>query len=696
VAEVTIQQALAGGLAHHRAGRLAEAEGIYRQILAVAPEHPEACNLLGVVAMQTGRFLLAVEWIGRAAALEPASPAYAGNLGEAFRLAGRMREAVEQYRRAIALQPNFPDAFANLSLALSALGELDEAIAACRSAIALKPDFVAVYGNLCEYLRRQGRLEEAVPVLEEAILRQPGQAILHHNLGFVLAALGRGDEAVEAYRKAIELRPESADAHFNLANALSDAGWIDEAIAGYERAVALDPRLAGAYVNLGNAHRDAVRLDEAMKWFREAMRFPTHASTAHSNVIIDMLAHPAYGAKDVLAEATRWAQAYAEPLMGRGGPPRAQSASGRRLRIGYLSADFRGHVVGRALWPVLREHDRSAFEIACYSSTAKADAMTAEMRQRVDLWRDVAGMPDDQLAQRICEDGIDILVDLSLHMRGNRLLVLARKPAPVQATWLGYPSTTGLRTVDYRLSDPFMDPPGGDEAVYVEETLRLPDTFQLYGPPAEADVEVNELPARTNGFVTFGCLNNFFKVNDAGLGLFANVVRDVPKSRLILLAKRGRHQERTRAFFAERGVDGDRILFPDKPHGSARYLSLYHDLDVALDPFPYNGHTTSCDGFWMGVPVVSLVGKAPVGRAGWSQLSNLGLTELAAHAPDEYVAIAKSLAGDLDRLAALRSTLRQRLIESPLMDAPRFARAIEAAYRQMWRESSEAGSPTKT
>jgi predicted O-linked N-acetylglucosamine transferase (SPINDLY family) len=289
------------------------------------------------------------------------------------------------------------------------------------------------------------------------------------------------------------------------------------------------------------------------------------------------------------------------------------------------------------------------------------------------------------MAEQIREDCVDILVDLKLHTSDNRLLVFARKPAPVQVTWLGYPGSTGLSTIDYRLSDPYLDPPGMDESVYSERTIRLPNCFWCYDPLDGRNVPVGPLPAMETEVVTFGCLNYFGKINNGILDLWAKVLRQVEGSRLALLASPGSHRQHLLDRLTEQGIEPNRIEFKG-PQPHVKYLERYHRIDIGLDSFPYNGHTTSLDSLWMGVPVVTLAGQTAVSRAGWSQLSNLGLTELAGSTPEQFVRIAVELANDLPRLKDLRSTLRPRMEASPLMDAPRFARNVEAAYRRMWRD----------
>jgi len=360
----------------------------------------------------------------------------------------------------------------------------------------------------------------------------------------------------------------------------------------------------------------------------------------------------------------------------------------RRLRVGYVSADFRWHCQRFFVVPLFTHHDRGQIEIFCYSNVRDPDAMTDRIRGLAGHWRDIVGLDDASAAQTIRKDRIDILVDLTMHMDGNRLPLFARKPAPVQVCWLAYPGTTGMTAMDYRVTDRFLDPPErSTEEAYSERSIRLPDTFWCYDPLTE-EPEVGPLPAKASGHVVFGSLNNFCKVNDALLDLWARVLRETAGSRLVLMAPPGDARRRVLGTFAKHGVESGRIDLAGKmPH--AEYLGLYRRIDICLDPVPYNGHTTSLDAFWMGVPVVTRVGDTVVGRAGLCQAMNLGLPELVATTSDEYVAIAVALAGDLERLERLRASLRSRMRSSPLMDGARFARNLERAYREIWQRWCE-------
>jgi len=382
-------------------------------------------------------------------------------------------------------------------------------------------------------------------------------------------------------------------------------------------------------------------------------------------------------------ESQRWEQRHAQPLQGLIGPHTNHPDPERRLRIGYVSPDFRDHPSSYCTIPLLANHDRRLYETICYANVTRPDATTDWLRGSAGVWRSTVGLTDLQLADQVRGDQIDILVDLAMHTAGNRLPLFARKPAPVQVTWLAYPGTTGLSAIDYRLTDPHLDPPGLFDAFYAEESLRLPETFRCYAPLSDKP-PVNALPARANRVITFGCLNSFCKVSEDCLALWASVLRAVPQSRLLLLAPRDPARERVLAKFRQEGIAGSRVVFADKL-SRQEYLQLYHRIDLAMDPVPCNGRTTTLDAFWMGVPTLTLLGKTVVGRAGWSLLCNLGLQELAAQTPEQYVALATRLAADLSRLQELRATLRQRMLRSPLMDGKRFARHVEQAYRHIWQ-----------
>lgn len=680
---LTIQQAFDLAVHHHRAGELAEAEQLYRQILAKQPQHADAMQHLGLLAQRVGQKEVALDLISRAVALNPGNAQAQNNLGIALKENGQLEASIAAYRRAIALRPDYAEAHVNLGNALAQQGQLQEAIGVYRQAVALKPNLPQAHSHLGAALSAKGQLDDAIDEFCQAIVLRPGDAETRNRLGSALGTLGHLDEAVAAYREAIAIKPDYAEAHVNLAIVLRKKGELNEAVAAARQALIVKPDYAEAYFQLGNALAHRGEIDEGVAAFRRSIELRPDYVEAHSALIFMMNNRPAYDARAIAEELSRWNHRHAEPF--------AKSISAhvndrnreRPLRIGYVSPDFRDHVVGRNLLPLFAHHDHRQFQITCYANVAQPDATTGDFQKHSDRWRSIAGLSDEQAANQIRADEIDILVDLALHTAGNRLLIFARKPAPVQATFAGYPGSTGLRTIDYRLSDPYLDPPDRDESIYSEKTIRLPDSFWCYDPLENRDLSVNALPALEAGRVTFGCLSGFFKINDGTLSLWAAILRQVENSRLVVLASEDNFRKRTVERLGELGIDAKRIEFVSQLSRRA-YLEKYHAIDIGLDSFPYNGHTTSLDSFWMGVPVITLVGETAVSRAGWCQLSNLGLTELAAATPEQFVSVAVELAKDLPRLSELRRTLRARMEQSPLMDAAKFARSIEAAYREMW------------
>jgi len=458
---------------------------------------------------------------------------------------------------------------------------------------------------------------------------------------------------------------------------------MDEAISSLRSAIEADPRHVAAHCNLGNALFKSGLVEEAIASFFRALELERNPGV-HSNVLFALPFHPDCEQECILKEAVAWNRKYAEPHAGAIASHANDRDPDRRLRIGYMSSDFREHCQALFTVPLLSHHDHASFEVFCYANVRQPDALTDRLRGYADQWRDISAVADADAAALVREDGIDILIDLTMHMEYSRLGAFARKPAPLQICWLAYPGTTGLATMDYRITDPHLDPPSRDRGPYSEASIWLPDSFWCYDPLSDGEPTVGPLPAMAGGPFTFGCLNNFAKVNRAVLDLWASVLARVSGSRLLLLAPSGEPRRRALAVFAEHGVDAGRVQFLER-RPRKQYLAAYHDIDLCLDTFPSNGHTTSLDALWMGVPVVTLIGKTIVGRAGLCQANNLGLCELAASTPEEYVRIAVGLASDLDQLRELRASLRSRMESSALMDGPRFARNMEIAYRQAWQ-----------
>jgi len=696
---------------------LAQAEKIYRQILDQNPDYPEALHNLGVVACQSGDNAGAVELIDRAIALKPDYPEAYSSLGSALRAAGKNQEAIEALRRAIQLRPRFAEAHYNLGNALADVKRLDEAIASFRQAIQLKGELVQAHANLAKALEEQGNLsesmaayrqaialdphvarphyrlgillhrtrqmEEAVASLNRALQINPSSPEVNNDLGIALRDAGQTSQALASYRQAILLRPDYAVAHNNLGNLLKDLGHLDEALAAHQQAVRFNPTFAEAHNNLGNTFKEMALLEESVAAYREAIRLRPELEMAWSNLLYAIHFHPGYDAAAIYAEHKVWNQRRAAP-MGKGISPYLNDRNpDRRLRIGYVSPDFRDHPVGRFLTPLLSRHDRERFEVYCYSDVLRPDGVTELLRRQAGQWRNIVGISDERLAQGIREDRIDILVDLTMHMARNRMLLFARKPAPLQVTYLAYCSTTGLETMDYRLTDPYLDPPGSGDGYYSEKSVRLPRTYWCY-PVDERAPEVGPLPVGRDGVVTFGSLNNFGKNSPEAIATWIELLQGAPKSRLVLHAYPFSHREKVWDLLKQNDIDPGRLRFIEKVP-FRRYLELYGEIDIGLDPFPCGGGTTTCDALWMGVPVITLAGRTAVGRGGVSILNNVGMPELIAQTREEYVRIGVALAGDVGRLESLRRSLRERMGGSALMDGQGFARDVEGVYREMWR-----------
>src|SRR5262245_18838237 len=466
----------------HQTGRLQEAEESYRQILAGQPDHFGAWHFLGVVAYQTGNYEAAADCIGRSVALQPDYAEAHSNLGLVFAGQGKQKEAAACYQRALALRPEHAEAHYNLGKALTAEGKVDEAVACYRRAIELKPNLVNAHISLGIALKAQRRLEESAACFLGALALKPDFAEIHSNLGLVYTAHGKLEDAVNCFRRALALKPDLAAAYLGLANAMRDKEKLDDAVACYRQTIELRPEWAEAFNNLGTTLKEQGKLGESLACYRRAVELKPDFTSAHSNRLFTLNFCPEFDSASIYAEYQLWSEQHAGPLARRLRPHTIECDPTRRLRVGYVSPNFRRHSHAFYLTPLLAPRDRSGFEVFCYSDVAWPDDLTRRLREGVDGWRDIAGVADDQVAEFVREDRIDILVDLDMHTAGGRPLLFACKPAPVQVCWLAYPGTTGLSTIDYRLTDPYLDPPGLFDRFYSEESLRLPDTFWCYDP----------------------------------------------------------------------------------------------------------------------------------------------------------------------------------------------------------------------
>jgi protein O-GlcNAc transferase len=569
--------------------------------------------------------------------------------------------------------------------ALRTQGRHEEAAAEFRAALALEPNFAEAHHQLGNALKSLRRYPEAAVSLRAAALLAPQSGAVWLNLGVACLEIGRADEAIACFRRAVRLEPTRPEAHNILGHALLTQGRCTAAKRCLEEALRLRPGYPAAQDNLGRLLKTQGLAAEALPYHRAALAGAMKPET-HSNLLYSLHFPAGLSPEEIFAEHRRWAELHAAPLRKEGNPPLAPAAP-RRLRVGYVSPDFVHHSVSYFFEPVLTAHDRELFEITCYSEARVPDAVTRRLRERSDRWRDIAGRSDDAVAALVHEDEIDILVDLAGHTARHRLLVFARRPAPVQVTWLGYPDTTGLDAIDYRITEAVSDP-AGTEAWHSEQLVRLPETFSCYQPPKESP-PVGPLPVAEAGHLTFGCFNHLAKVTPPTIRLWAEILRELPGSRLLLKSRGLADLEtaaRLREEFVRRGVEADRLELNGEELSVARHLGLYQRVDIAFDTFPYNGTTTTCEALWMGVPVVTLAGRTHVSRVGASLLTHLGEAGWIADSPEAYRKLCRDLAGDRPRLAAIRAGLRERMGAGLLCDARRFTKNLENAFRAMWNE----------
>ena len=711
-------------------GRWSEAAASFGQATAAQDDFVLAWQKLAAMELRANRREQALAAAERAVALAPDDAASWFHLADGLSRFARWPESLEALERCLALQPQFAEAWNNLGLARKNQGDLAGAAAALKTALEQTPPSdpanaslaAETCSNLAQVELDGHQLQAAQQWSERALALDPQNAQVQFTKGNVLNALGQYELAASALRRALELQSDFPEALNNLGNILLNLQRHSESIAIFERAISQRTDYAEALANLANAQREASYPDLAEQALLEAIRIKPEFAAAHSNLgnayfdqgkvdlalesyhrgidlgqddrdfvpnyLFALNYSPSASDADLAAETQRLCQAKFDAIRSEAAasaPAAGAVIAGRRLRVGYVSPDFWMHPVARFLLPVLEHHNRSQFEVFAYSSRYLKDGMTSEIAKRVEHWRDVHQLDDAALADLIRADGIDLLIDLTMYARDCRPALFARKPAPVQITYLAYVGTTGQATMDYRITDVVLDPADGPELPFIEQPLRLPRCWWSFSvpPPVVTIPAVVSPPCLSQGVISFGSLNNFVKVNEQVRALWAELVASVSGSRLVLHIKQTRAREGLLEFFAERGVSSDRISLIGYQNGPD-YMATYGQIDIALDTAPFAGGTTSFDALWMGLPLVTLAGERSSSRGGASILTSLGRPEWIARSPEEYIAIAQRLASDPQGLAAIRSGLRAELQASPLMDNAGFTRELEDLYRQAW------------
>jgi predicted O-linked N-acetylglucosamine transferase (SPINDLY family) len=632
---------------------LQEAEAVYRSILARQPRHPDALHLLGVVAYSRGEHARAVKLIEKAIRLNGKDAAYFSNLGLVYQRIGKLTAAIANYRKALKIHPDYADAHNNLGFALKNFGQFSAASVHGRMAIALKPDFAEAHNNRGLLQRDFGVNAAAVDAFRRSVTLNPRLVEGLRNLGLAYVDLKHFSYAAQAQlRKVAVLTPSHPEVHANLGGVMINVGHAPAAVSCFSRAMA-------------TANKE---------------RIPDH----HSSVIVAKSFIRRLDFFEQYRERRVWFERHGLPFATGHRRHRNQPEPARMLRIGYVSADFRYHSASAVFGPIILSHRSDRFEVACYSNSTYEDELTRKFRDHARLWRTVTNLDDDSLAQQIHDDRIDILVDLSGHTAGHRLLAFARKPAPIQATGWGYGGGTGLTTMDYWLADPTMAPDAW-RSTLLEQVVDLPCNvtcpLPAYAPVVEA------LPAlRSAPIVTFGSFNRLQKLTYETLSLWGALLSSMPSARLTVKDRTLDEADQKSAIqrkLTDHGIDPSRVTFWGAT-GHAEHLAAHSGIDIALDPYPYGGGMSTFDALWMGVPVLTLCGRTASSRAAASVLNPLGLGEWVAEGPEDFVSRGRRLAGELDRLAELRCRLRGMMQTSPVGNAVLYTRIVEAAYRQMW------------
>jgi protein O-GlcNAc transferase len=674
----------------HDLGQLEDAEASYKRAVAINPKLSEAYSNLGTTLLKLDRLVDAESSCRQAITQNPKLAAAHSNLGIALQRLNRLTEAESSYRKAVTLEPTIAETHHNLGLTLLAMQQPREAAQSFRCAISLKSDVATIYNDLGVALQKLNQPNDAATNFSKAIQLKPDFAAAYANLGVSLNELGELKAAESNFRQAIELNPDDPHANNNLGYALRELGQLKSAEESYRRALTLNPLFSEAHANLAVILYELNRTEEAEAANVTAIELNPHDAAAHSNLILGIAS-----TQDSHLRAEKAARQFGLSIKAKVSRHFDKWNCLKKpscLRVGLVSGDFQNHPVGFFLEAFLSKCDNSKIEFYGYTTSNRSDSLTKRIRPYFVSWQILAGKNDEEAASMIQRDGVHVLFDLSGHTKGNRLPVFAYKPAPVQVSWLGYFGTTGLTEMDYILGDPNVTPISESEH-FTEKIWRLPESYLCFTPP-EFDLEISPLPAKSTGFITFGCFNKPSKVTDEVIAVWAKILKAIPNSKLFLKGQVLNEQVQKRRFeerFELHEISSDRLILEGKSK-RADLLACYRQIDVALDPFPYPGGTTSVESLWMGVPVLTMRGTHFLSHVGETIAINSGLPGWIATDGGDYVARAVALTSDLEKLNELRMGLRGQVLSSPLFDSTRFAKFFELAVWKMWEKSNESTS----
>lgn len=680
----TAERLIEDGNTLEDAGRHRDALQRYDAALALAPALPRAHLNRGNALLATGDVKGAIASYQRVVTADPQSASGHYSLGNALARDGRAEAALREYRAAIALRPNFAEVIAAAGAVMHDLGQAQDAVSAYGRALALQPNLPGIHFRLALAQQEIGLLPDALGSYRTVLESDPENVEALSNAGTIELQLGRAGDAIACHRRAVALKPDFAEGHFNLANALRDGGRPIEACASYRRTLELKPGFLHARVGLADVTKDLGHLAEAARGFREALEINPDFQEAHTSLVFCLDHDETVDAPTLFAEHRRFGERFEAPFLDRW-PAHANVRDPERpLRVGLVSGDFNAHPVGHFLEPLLPAlAKRASLSLHAYSNSVLGDRLSVRLRESLPRWDIVTGLPDDALAAKIADDGIDVLVDLSGHTGRNRLQAFARKPAPLQVSWLAYPGTTGLRAMDYYFADALFLPFAEFQSQFTEKLVHLSATLPFL--PVAGAPAVSQLPALANGFVTLASMSRPSKLRPPVIALWARLLRALPDARLIVagMPQDGQFDEVIDGFIRE-GIARERLEFRSRSD-VATYMRLHQRVDACIDTFPYTGATTTAHALTMGVPTLTLAGRTPVGRLGPSLLRRAGLGDFVAGDEDEFVDNGVRLLSDHQALAALRAGLRERCEQAPASKPEAIAASIDAALRIMWR-----------
>jgi len=646
--KLTVEETFNLAFKYHQKNNFKDAEKLYNEILEINPDHFKSIFLLGTLLAQSNQFERAKKLLYQAIRIQPDNADANNNLGNVLKELKEYQNAINYYKKTIEINPNFFQAYGNLGIVTKELGENNKSINYIRKAIEIQPNYAEAYNTLGVLLKESGEYAEAINCLRKAIKIQPQYAEAHNNLGVILKDSMQYEEAINCYIKAIQIQPYYAEANYNLGNLSSLLGKFDEATLKYHQAIKIKPDYARAYSNLLFNLNYKTDFDPNF-YLSEAKKFRENCKPKKK-----LSFHYQYEKKP------------------------------KKLKLGLVSADFGNHPGGYFTLNTLTELKNKNFDLIAYSNFDRKDEYYNYFKPLFSQWHLIEKKTDEEVVEQIFKDGIHILMDLQGHSAKNRLSLFMHKAAPIQASWLGQ-GTTGIPEIDYFVGSPHITPKSEDNH-YVEEVWRLPEISQCFTPP-DFDLKINNLPVLKNNFITFGCVNKLAKISDGTVSLWSKILQNIPNSKLLLKNKDFNNKkivENTFSRFATHGVDKNKLILKGESPTRKELLEVYSEIDIALDPFPFQGNTTTCEAIWMGVPVLTLKGDRHLFHFGESINSNLGMKDWIAENKEEYISKAKNFSSNLAQLSKFRKNLRQTALKSPVFDAPRFAEHFSEMLWKMW------------